>query len=86
MTLSSEQAAEYLGCSVSQISDLVRERKLRGAKIGRGWRFRASWLDDFLEREADRQAAELEREAEARSTRRPTRTGKPDLRAYELLP
>jgi excisionase family DNA binding protein len=57
--LSSEQAGELLGCSVSQISELVRARRLRAARIGRGYRFRRGWLDDFLEAEADRYDAEL---------------------------
>jgi len=81
--LSSEDAADLLGCSVSQISELVRSRRLRAAKIGRGYRFRRVWLDDFLEAEADRHQAELlAADARPERARRGARRALPDLGRY----
>ncbi|MEA3641873.1 MAG: helix-turn-helix domain-containing protein [Lamprobacter sp.] len=81
--LSSEQAGELLGCSPSQISELVRARRLRAAKIGRGYRFRREWLDRFLEAEADRYDAELQAaDAQPVQAKRGPRRELPDLVKY----
>lgn len=81
--LDTEKAAELLGCSASQISELVRARRLRAARIGRGYRFRRIWLDDFLELEADRHQAELlATDAMPDRAKRAPRRVLPDLERY----
>lgn len=80
--LNSEQAADLLGCSVSQISNLVRSRRLKAAPVGRGYTFRRIWLDDFLEREAQRFDAELAAASSQPAAAKPTSTRLPDLSRY----
>lgn len=59
-TLDSKQAAAYLRCSDSRISELVACGQLRACRIGRGFVFKPEWLDLFLDEESARQMAALE--------------------------
>lgn len=51
MMMSIQQAAEYLGYSVSGLRKLVRLGVIRyfQAREGAALRFRQEWLDDFIE-------------------------------------
>jgi excisionase family DNA binding protein len=61
--LTAPEAAEYLRTSVDAVKRLARQGRIPGAKIGRGWRFRKSDLDElFVENVLDRL---LGREAKA---------------------
>jgi excisionase family DNA binding protein len=48
------EAAEYLGLGrdhadpMSCIRYLIRSRQLRAAKVGKTWRIRKSWVDEFI--------------------------------------
>ncbi len=47
--MSVNQAAAYLALSTESVYRAATTGRLRGKKFGRNWRFRRSWLDEFLE-------------------------------------
>ncbi len=48
--LTASEVAERLGgkCSLSTVTALIREGKLKGKKVGREWRVLPDWLDEFM--------------------------------------
>jgi len=46
---SAEETAEILGCAPKTILEMVRRGDLRGAKIGKAYRFRADDIDACYE-------------------------------------
>lgn len=48
--LSPRAAAVYLSCSVSHLLRSARRHDIVGYRCGRGWRFRRSDLDAYIER------------------------------------
>jgi excisionase family DNA binding protein len=50
----SEEVAEYLGVERSTVQRWCRSGKLRGLKIGKGWRIRRDALKDFLKQSENR--------------------------------
>ena len=65
--------ASVLHCSPSRVDELRAAGKLRGAKPGKSWVFKPSWIDEYLEAAADRRPA----------TPRTAARRVPDLSAYE---
>lgn len=43
-------AAAYLQISLPTITDLIRRGDLRAARVGRQWRIRRSWINEYLDR------------------------------------
>lgn len=41
-------AAGYLLLDVRTVRRYIRDGRLRAARVGRGYRIRRSWLDDFI--------------------------------------
>lgn len=52
--LSIEQAAEFFGCHPDTVRHWAAAGKIRGAKIGKAWRFKQSDLDRYFEAQACR--------------------------------
>lgn len=46
--LSTREAAEYLGMHIETVRDKARLGQVPGYKVGRGWRFKASILDEWV--------------------------------------
>lgn len=46
--LTVEQAADYLNVSPRWLSDAVRQRRIRCARLGRRVRFRIEYLEEFI--------------------------------------
>jgi excisionase family DNA binding protein len=49
-----KEVAGILSCSEDTVLNLIRSRGLRCIKFGRKFLFKKSWVDDFIEREADK--------------------------------
>jgi excisionase family DNA binding protein len=70
LTLS--EAADYLGLGrdhkdpISCVRYLIRSRQLRAVKIGKTWRIRRSWLEEFIESAATKPVCTSSRPSEAR--------------------
>ncbi len=47
-----KSAADYLHCSQSHLTGLIRRGELKAVKVGRGYTIKQEWLDDFLETRA----------------------------------
>ena len=43
------QAAELIGIHEESVRRLIRQKKLRGFKVGKGWRIRQIDLDEYLD-------------------------------------
>ena len=54
------QASEYLGISPDTLYKYASEGFVPAFKLGNRWRFKRSRLDEWMDRQSDRQAAELE--------------------------
>lgn len=76
--LTTEQAAEALGCEPQHVNELASQRKLPAIKFGRSWRFPVAAMNQFLAQRA------LEHIAEAVSARAPTQMPKPISRGRKL--
>jgi len=66
--LTAEEAADYLRVNVNTMRRYIRERRVRAARVGRGYRIRQEDLDAFLSALADEEpplTAEEVRESEA---------------------
>lgn len=46
--LSADEVATFLGVSVATVRDYLREGKLKGLKLGRGWKISKSSLERFV--------------------------------------
>lgn len=46
--ITTSQAAEWLQISEYTVRDLMKRRELRAVKVGRGWRTRMAWLEEFV--------------------------------------
>jgi len=55
-TLSSKQAAEYLGTSPDRVRRLARQGRLPGVKLGHTWRFRKADLEETFSEAVANQA------------------------------
>lgn len=42
-------AADYLRLDVRTVRRYIRDGRLRAARVGRGYRIRRAWLDDFID-------------------------------------
>jgi len=49
--LNIKQVQEILGISERTAFRLLKDKKLKGFKVGREWRFEPSDIDDFIERQ-----------------------------------
>lgn len=47
--LDTSDVARFLGVTVDTVQRLCRERKIRFARMGRAYRFRRAWVDDYVE-------------------------------------
>jgi excisionase family DNA binding protein len=47
--LSPEEAAAYLGCKPSTARELMRTGRLRHFRVGKLYRTRTAWLDEFMD-------------------------------------
>ena len=54
------QASDYLGISPDTLYKYASEGFVPAFKLGNRWRFKRSRLDEWMDRQSDRQAAELE--------------------------
>ncbi|OBB53131.1 helix-turn-helix domain-containing protein [Mycolicibacterium fortuitum] len=50
--LGREEAANYLKISLPTFMDLIKRGELRAAKVGRQWRIKRSWIEEYLENAA----------------------------------
>ena len=57
--LTAEDAAEYLCCEPSTILSEAAAGKLRGAKIGSGWIFKAADVVDYWDQRIDQQQQKI---------------------------
>ena len=49
--LNAKQVQERLGISESTFLRMMKNKKLKGFKVGREWRFEESDINDFIERQ-----------------------------------
>lgn len=42
-------AADYLHINVRTVRNFIRDGRLRAARVGRAYRIRRAWLDEFLD-------------------------------------
>jgi len=52
-TFDTKSAAQYLHCSPSRVTDLIRCGSLKAAKVGRGYTIKQEWLDAFLDEQTE---------------------------------
>lgn len=45
-------AADYLHINVRTVRNFIRDGRLRAARVGRAYRIRRAWLDEFVDRNA----------------------------------
>lgn len=45
-------AADYLHVNVRTVRNFIRDGRLRAARVGRAYRIRRAWLDEFVDRNA----------------------------------
>lgn len=45
-------AADYLYINVRTVRNFIRDGRLRAARVGRAYRIRRAWLDEFVDRNA----------------------------------
>ncbi|WP_366553310.1 helix-turn-helix domain-containing protein [Aquibaculum sediminis] len=50
--LSERQAAEALGVSIDTVRRARQRGEIRASFIGRRWKYRAEWIEDFIDRRA----------------------------------
>lgn len=48
--LNTKEAAQYGRINHKVLERLAKRKKIRSGKIGRAYRFRPKWIDDFLEK------------------------------------
>ena len=53
------QASQYLGVSPDTLYKYVNEQKIPAFKLGNRWRFKRSRLDEWMDRQSEAQAAEV---------------------------
>lgn len=56
--LSREETANYLGISPITLDQVVRRQGLKSFKIGRRVLFRKSWVDDWIEKKAEKKGVQ----------------------------
>lgn len=45
-------AADYLHINVRTVRNFIRDGRLRATRVGRAYRIRRAWLDEFVDRNA----------------------------------
>jgi len=56
------QASQYLGVSPDTLYKYVNEQKIPAFKLGNRWRFKRSRLDEWMDRQSDLHAADVDTE------------------------
>ena len=65
------QASEYLGISPDTLYKYASEGFVPAFKLGNRWRFKPSRLDEWMDRQSDQHAADLNVDPEQRKPVRP---------------
>ena len=65
------QASEYLGISPDTLYKYASEGFVPAFKLGNRWRFKRSRLDEWMDRQSDQHAADLNVDPEQRKPVRP---------------
>jgi excisionase family DNA binding protein len=65
------QASEYLGISSDTLYKYASEGFVPAFKLGNRWRFKRSRLDDWMDRQSDLHAADVELDPEQKKPVRP---------------
>jgi len=65
------QASEYLGISPDTLYKYASESFVPAFKLGNRWRFKRSRLDEWMDRQSDQHAADLNVDPEQRKPVRP---------------
>ena len=62
------QASDYLGISPDTLYKYASEGFVPASKLGNRWRFKRSRLDEWMDRQSERNSAEPEVDAEQKKT------------------
>lgn len=65
------QASDYLGISPDTLYKYASEGFVPAFKLGNRWRFKRSRLDEWMDRQSDQHAAEVEADPEQKKPVRP---------------